>query len=147
MRHQLNPVAIQRLLTSPEGPVAKALLIRGLKVETQAKKNLSGGTTAGPKRVDTGRLRASIATQLRRGAAGGLVVRVGTNVEYALWVHEGTGIYGPTGRVIRPTTSRYLRFKPKGTTKYVYAQYVKGMKANRFLTAALPAVRLNTRAG
>lgn len=140
--HKLNQKEINRILTSTSGPVAKGLLIRGYKVQTQARKNLGGATGTGPKRVDTGLLRASIAVQLRRGPKG-LVVRIGTNVYYAPMVHNGTGIYGPKGQPIVPKTARYLRWQPKGATGFVYAKSVKGMKGNPFLVAALPAAILN----
>ena len=143
--HQLNQVEIARILTSPSGPVAKALLVRGYRVQAQARKNLSGGVS-GPKRIDTGRLRTSISVQLRRKGTIVLLVRVGTNVEYATWVHDGTGLYGPLHRVIRPKTKRYLKFKPHGASKYVYAKFVKGMRPNRFLADALFAARIGPQA-
>lgn len=139
--HKLNQAELQRVLTSPAGPVARALLVRGYRVQAQAKRNLGGGTGSGPKRVDSGRLRSSIDVELRRGPRG-LLVRIGTNVEYAIYVHEGTGIYGKNARPIRPKTKRFLRFRPKGTKRYVYAREVKGMKGNPFLVAALPAARI-----
>ncbi len=138
---KLNKQELERILTSRDGPVAKALLVRGYRVQAQARKNLGGGTGSGPKRVDTGRLRASIAVELRRGPKG-LAVRVGTNVTYAIYVHEGTGIYGKNARPITPKTKRFLRFKVKGTQRYVYALEVKGMRGNPFLVKALPAARL-----
>ena len=135
---RLDTSALQRLLTSPQGGVAKDLLRRGLRVETQAKRNLGG--QGGPKRVDTGRLRASITTQMifRNGAPA---VLVGTNVFYARWVHNGTGVYGPAHRLIRPKRAKRLRFKPRGSGRYVYARAVRGMAPNRFMTNALPAAR------
>lgn len=142
--HKLNEAEIRRILTSSDGPVARALLVRGYRVQALAKKNLGGGTGSGPKRIDTGLLRASISVELRRGPRG-LLVRVGTNVKYAIYVHEGTGIYGKNARPIKPRTKRYLRFKVKGTQRYVYAKEVKGMKGNPFLVAALPAARIGGR--
>lgn len=139
--HKLNPVEIDRILTSPTGPVAKAMLVRGYRVQAQARKNLGGGLS-GPKRIDTGKLRASISVELKLKNTRTLTVRIGTNVEYAIWVHDGTGIYGPMHRPITPKKSRYLRFKPKGSSKYVYAQSVKGMRPNPFLLDALPAARI-----
>lgn len=143
--HKLNHAEIQRILTSPSGPVAKALLVRGYRVQAQARKNLGGGTS-GPKRVDTGKLRTSISVELRRKGTATLTVRVGTNVEYAIWVHDGTGIYGPMHRPIKPVSHRYLRFKPKGSAKYVYAQSVKGMRPNPFLANAIFAARIGPQA-
>lgn len=136
--HRLDLAAVQRLLTSPTGGVVRDLLRRGLLVETQAKRNLGG--IGGPKRIDTGRLRASIATQVvhRNGAPA---VIVGTNVNYAILVHEGTGIYGPRHAPIRPRRAKRLRFKPKGSRRFVYARQVRGMAPNRFLVNALAAAR------
>jgi phage gpG-like protein len=135
---RLDPSAITKLLTSPQRGVAQDMLRRGLKVETAAKRNLGG--IGGPKRVDTGRLRSSISTQLvtRNGVPA---VIVGTNVYYALWVHNGTGVYGPAHRLIRPKVARRLKFKPSGSTRFVYARFVVGMKPNPFLKNALPAAR------
>lgn len=136
--HRLHQGELDRLLKSPNGAVAKDLLRRGLRVESQAKRNLGG--VDGPKRVDTGRLRASITTQLVT-IRGWPAVRVGTNVSYAVYVHEGTGIYGPRGVPIRPVRARMLRFVPRGQTKPVYARQVRGMVPNRFLKNALHAAR------
>jgi hypothetical protein len=136
--HRLDPAAIRVLLTSPQRGVVQDLLRRGLLVETQAKRNLGG--IGGPKRVDTGRLRASIATQLvsRNGTPS---VIVGTNVKYAMWVHDGTGLYGPRHAYIKPKRGKFLRFKPARSRRYVYARKVAGMKPNRFLLNALHAAR------
>lgn len=145
--HQLNQEAIRALVASPNGAVAKDLLRRGLLVETAAKRNL-GGTGAAPKRVDTGRLRSSISTRLTV-EQGRPVVSVGTNVRYAWFVHEGTGIYGPRHRIIRPVRRRVMRFKPKvqlpgrrrGPGGWVYTRRVIGMRPNHFLRDALQAAR------
>lgn len=136
--HRLDLAAIRALINSPNGGVYQDLLRRGLLVETAAKRNLGG--IGGPKRVDTGRLRASINTQVVTGTDGPRVI-VGTNVWYALLVHNGTGIYGPRRRMIRPVRAKRLRFKPKGSRHYVYARQVRGMAPNAFLKNALWAAR------
>ncbi len=141
--HQFDNAAIRAFVSSPQGGLAKDLLRRGLRVETQAKRNLAGGES-GPKRIDTGRLRSSITTVLVQ-RDGALAVLVGTNVKYARWVHDGTGIYGPRGVPIRPRTAKFLRFKPRGSRGgrrgFVYVKSVKGMKPNTFLLSALKAAR------
>jgi hypothetical protein len=134
--HRLDPAGIRLLLTSPQGGVYRDLLRRGLLVETQAKRNLGG--IGGPKRIDTGRLRASVATQMVRRDESWVVV-IGTNVRYARFVHDGTGIYGPRRRPIRPIRAKFLRFRPKGSRKFVYAREVRGMAPNPFLANALSA--------
>ena len=135
---RLDTQAIQRLVSSPQGGVVQDLLRRGLLVETQAKRNLGG--IGGPKRIDTGRLRASINTQLVT-RNGNPAVLVGTNVRYARWVHDGTGIYGPLHRRITPKSHKRLRFRPRGSRKFVYAKSVAGMRPNPFMKNALHAAR------
>lgn len=136
---RLDLAAVQALLTSPQGGVTRDLLRRGLQVETQAKRNLGG--IGGPKRVDTGRLRASITTQvvLRDGAPA---VVVGTNVVYARWIHDGTGIYGPKGQRIQPKRAKRLRWPdPRRPGRYIFARSVAGIRPNPFLKNALSAAR------
>ena len=148
---RLDTPALQRLLASPRGGVMRDMLRRGFLVETQAKRNLSG--IGGPKRIDTGRLRASIST-VAVTRNGEPAVLVGTNVKYARWVHDGTGIYGPRHTPIRPRTKKFLKFPATGAftiyqpkkgkarrRSFIYAREVKGMKPNRFLTNALTAAR------
>jgi hypothetical protein len=135
--HRLNAAGIRALIASPQGGIAQDLLLRAKLVETQAKRNIAGGPS-GPKRIDTGRLRSSILGTLimRNGEPVGIV---GTNVKYARWVHDGTGIYGPRGQVIRPVRAKFLRFKAGG--RVIYRRQVKGMRPNRFLLFALSAAR------
>lgn len=135
--HVLNTAEIARLMHSPTGPVAKNLLKRGIKVQSQAKRNLGGNTGSGPRRIDNGLLRASIGTQL--AAHGGeLTVRVGTNIYYSLWVHDGTGIYGPRHTPIKPKKAKALRFFWKKEGRWVVTKSVRGMKPNTYLKSALP---------
>lgn len=124
----------KRIKAAAMDAVARDMQRRGLRVEAAAKARISGN----PKRVDTGRLRSSIKAVpiTRRGAPGS---RIGTNVKYAIFVHDGTGIYGPRGARIKPKTARYLKFIPKGGNRFVYAKSVKGMRPNPFLLDALVA--------
>lgn len=140
--HKLNPVEIARITKSPNGPTARELIRRGIRVQSKARRNLGGSTGTGPKRVDSGLLRASIATQLGVDDAE-LVMRVGTGVYYGRWVHDGTGIYGPKARPIRPKTAKYLRWYNKQGNP-VFARQVKGMKPNPYLKAALPAYKASS---
>lgn len=135
---RLDTGAIRALLTGRQGGVVQDLLRRGLLVETQAKRNLGG--QGGPKRIDTGRLRASINTQLVT-RNGNPAVLIGTNVFYARFVHDGTGLYGPRHRMIRPVRRKFLRFRPHGGGRYVYAKAVKGSPGNAFMRNALKAAR------
>jgi hypothetical protein len=145
--HERNVKQLQYIFASPAGPTAKNLLKRGARVESRAKRNLGGGVGR-PKRIDTGLLRASITTNLIV-RPDGLAVRVGTNVHYALYVHDGTGLYGPKRALIRPKMGKVLVFRSKiyGAKKGKWAgkvvvRYVRGMKPNPFLQDALPAFQL-----
>ena len=117
---------------------AKDLLKRGLKVQARARVLLSG-SAGHPKRVNTGLLRSSVQVQLR-SFAGHPAVRVGTNVRYSGWVHDGTGIYGPRHKPITPVTKKALKFR--GRSGVVIVRSVKGMKPNHFLVDALSASNL-----
>ena len=135
----MNFAAVQQLLTGTNGAVYRDMLRRGLLVETKAKTNLQSD----PSRVDTGRLRGSIRARMIT-LDGVPTARVGTNVEYALFVHDGTGIYGPRGQYIVPVNKSVLRWKTKGMGKssangYTYAKKSSGMRPNPFLKNALSA--------
>jgi HK97 gp10 family phage protein len=69
-----------RLMHHASGPVGRYLARIAAKVETAAK-------TRCP--VDTGRLRSSINWRMEL-EGDKLVAIIGTNVEYAIYVHEGT---------------------------------------------------------
>lgn len=143
--HRLDLTQLQRVLAGPQGGVARDLTKRLIRVESAAKRRIS----ANPKRVDTGRLRASITWEIRQyGQRGALEGRVGTNVSYARYVHDGTGIYGPYSEAIRPRARKAMRWPAKRAgarrrgqrqATYTYATYVLGMKPNPFLRDALPA--------
>lgn len=76
-----------------------------------------------------------------------------TGTDYAVFVHEGTGKYGPKKKLIYPKKKKVLAFMknpflPRPTTPegwkmarikglVVFAKFSKGMKPNRFLKKAL----------
>lgn len=121
--------ALAALLRSERGPVAQDLLRRGLRVQNRARQLCP---------VNTGRLRNSITVELV--IVGGIpVVRIGTNVEYARWVHDGTGVYGPLRRPIRPRRAKVLAFTPRGSSQTVFATQVRGTPGRPFLRDALEA--------
>ena len=103
----------------------KAVFIIGKRVEGEAKKLCP---------VNTGRLRSSIGTTVT--TLNGLpAARVGTDVEYARQIHDGTGIYGPHRTPVVPRRGKYLVFNIGGQT--VFARSVRGVKGRPFLTDAL----------
>lgn len=131
-----HPAEIKAILQGDNSSLYRDIFRRCTKVQNKAKRNLQNA----PKRVDTGRLRSDIHIQMLtiRGYPAG---RVGFNVFYGVFVHDGTGIYGPRGRPIRPVRARVLAFKPKGSSKTIYRPEVSGMKPNPFLKNALDAAK------
>lgn len=123
----LNQPALSRLLESPDGGVGRELFRRGLRVQSRARQLCP---------VDSGRLRSSISVEMTSNR-GRLGCRVGTNVKYARAVHDGTGIYGPKSRPIRPTHGAVLVFTPRGASTPVFASSVRGQPAVPFLMEAL----------
>lgn len=126
---RINEAALQKMLRNPKGQVARGTLKLGKKVERKAKRLVP---------VDHGILRNSISTELiiRRGP----VARIGTKMKYALVVHNGTGIYGPTGARIYPRHAKVLMFTSRKTGELVFAKSIKGMKGTPYLRDALIAV-------
>jgi hypothetical protein len=57
------------------------------------------------------------------------------SAEYAVYVNEGTGVYGPRSRRITPVNAKVLHWE-KGGTQY-FAKSVKGIKGKHFVEAAV----------
>jgi hypothetical protein len=104
--------------------------------------------------VDEGRLRASI-THIVTMTPNSAIIRVGSPLQYAKWIHEGTGIYGPHKTPIVPVTAKALKFRagkmmgplpagvknlPKNKRGFVFAKSVKGVPPTPFLTNAMKQV-------
>lgn len=142
---KFNDAQIDDFLFSPTGPVVQEVARVARRVENQAKRNAP---------VDEGTLRASIFTEIDI-ARPRVTARVGSKLKYALYVHEGTGIYGPRGAVIRPRTASVLVFEPgrligplpRGRRESprgrrggpIFAKFVRGIPKNPFLVEALIA--------
>lgn len=142
VRITMNEAAIAELLTGQSGPVVR-------QVESWTTRTTTLAKTRCP--ADEGILRASIDGTVR---VEGLRVigRVGSPLEYALYVHDGTGIFGPKGKPIVPVSAKVLVFEPgrsigplarggkhlpKGKRGLVFAASVKGTPPNPFLFTAL----------
>lgn len=98
--------------------------------------------------VDEGTLRASI-THVTRVKGKRARVIVGSPLDYAAYLHSGTGVHGPKGTPIVPVTRKALKFKwdgPGGAVRskdkrgFVFAKSVQGVKPNPFLADALETV-------
>jgi hypothetical protein len=142
VRQVFDVGAVNRQLSGPMGSITRDMFRRGLRVQERAKRLVA---------VDTGRLRDSInVSTLTRPVLGieTVVVRIGTNVDYAPAVHDGTGIYGPTGAPITPKNGKYLVFSTlSGSNKIgsrlslVFVRSVRGQPGTEFLKKALREVR------
>lgn len=142
-RLRVDDGALAAYLATPDGPVWQDMARRALRVQNEARRLAP---------VDTGRLRNSIVWEVVLDA-GVPVARVGSNVEYALAVHEGTGLYGPRHQRITPVRARVLAWPVHGTRSagngrtsktlrpvgMAFARSVRGMPARPFLRNALPA--------
>jgi hypothetical protein len=85
VKHSTNYGNIRVLMTSPSSGVVMNLRARALATQTAAKRRLNSD----PRRIDTGLLVNSIEIReyIRNGA---IVERIGTDVEYANYVFQGT---------------------------------------------------------
>lgn len=102
----LNKAAITELLQGPRGDVVKDLTRRTLKVNAGAKRRCP---------VDHGRLRSSIRHSLRKDSLG-YYGYVGTDVDYALAVHNGTRSH-QVGSTRGPGTA--IKFKAGGQDIFI----------------------------
>lgn len=128
--HRYDMAAINSILRSPGGAVARDVERRGRNVLDEARRRVP---------VDRGELKASLRLEMvqRRGVP---VARIGSDLYYAWWVHRGTGIYGPHRTPIVPVRAKYLRFRwRKRGNVLVYARSVRGMRGVPYLTESLDA--------
>ena len=126
-----SQVTAAKLRAMVQTSLGREMYRRGKRVEARAKRGA---------RVDTGRGRASLTTELI--TRGGLpIARVGTDVQHMVWQYRGTGIYGPRHMRITPVRAKVLRFKPKGSANWVFARSVSGVKPDDSLKDALRAAR------
>lgn len=80
--------------------------------------------------IEYGNLRGSITTQGPRVTTNNVEASVGTNLDYARYQEEGTGLYGPRKQVITPKSGTILAWKRGG--KWTFARSVKGVKPQRY---------------
>lgn len=89
-RIYVSPATGAKIRAASQDAIGRDMLRRGFRVEKAAKTRISHS----PRRVDTGRLRSSVTTvPIRHGGVPG--ARVGTDVDYALYVHNGTRYMAP----------------------------------------------------
>lgn len=138
---------VERLF-SPAGPVWS-------EVEQTVNRGVAISRSMCP--VDDGTLRQSIEGRVERRRHQ-LVGSWGSKLHYALFRHQGTGLFGPRRAMIRPKHGRWLVFEPSGLRPgpvrkggrgraakgrrggVVFARAVRGQPGSPFLTAALQLV-------
>lgn len=101
-------------------------------VRDRAKVNI---TTAG--RIDTGAMRNDIQARRLRGGRAGVWYEVGGTLPYTIYQHQG--VEGP----IVPRRAKVLRFKPGGSSTFIFRPQVNGFRGEPFLTDALKTLTLN----
>ena len=99
-------------------------------LETTARQVMNRAKVLAP--VDTGRLRASIRIEARRTLTLRSVFTIGSDVEYAQMVHDGTRPH-----IIRPKRAQALRFRIGGRIVYAKVVHHPGTKARPFLDRAM----------
>jgi hypothetical protein len=85
----------------------------------------------------SGALKASNGFEVR--VRGGIVFLEFYNDagEYALFQHEGTGIYGPKKRAIEAAPGKFFAWQDPDTGEWIYARRILGTPAKKFLTRAI----------
>lgn len=147
---KIHDDAVNNYLFGTSGPVHDYVRRLTEEVHREAQRFAPAGS---------GRLRGSFEVRVqRRGSA--MVGTISSHLPYAVYVHEGTGLYGPRHQVIRPKSARALRFKPgsaaggawgsgegsRGGAKagggggFVFARFVRGMPSTPYYWEALRVV-------
>jgi hypothetical protein len=122
----IDGARLEELLHSRTGAVGRYLDTRATIVQMAAKEDC-------PKR--TGNLSERI-NRRWFDAGGELAISVIAQTPYAMWVHEGTGIYGPLKRPIVPVHAKALSWIGADGVR-VFAKSVKGMRGRPFLAKNL----------
>jgi hypothetical protein len=136
----LNDEEMRRLLSGKNGAVWQD-------INRRAQRVLNGAIVGCP--VDQGTLRQSLSKEMLL-VNNEPVARVGSNLEYAIYVHEGVGMYGPRKTPIVPVRAKALRWATKNnsgsgrrrykggaTAAYTFSKRSKGFKGRPFLKDAV----------
>jgi hypothetical protein len=129
VRVVLDQKAIAVMLAGEQGEIAADLTRRAIRVQSRARQYLSGPYA----KVRTGRLRSSISYEILHSNRG-LVARIGSNVSYAIYLHEGTRAHGPK-------SGRFLTWRDPDSGRQIFAKWVRGIRPRPFLSDALDAAR------
>jgi hypothetical protein len=122
---RIDWAAVDRMLNSPTGLVGRDCQQRADRTAARARQFAPGSMSE--------RIAPPVVSRSASGPSADITVRhpaVG-------YVINGTGLYGPNARRIRPVRAQALRFVLNG--RVVFAKSVSGQKPNDFLNKALPA--------
>jgi hypothetical protein len=128
----MHRAEIYRFLYAPGGPV-----VRGVKQWTQEVRALA--VARAPKH--TGHLAGSSSVEMNTHP-GFVVGVVAFGARHALWVHEGTGIFGHRGRPIRARSGGLMRIPAGRGYRTTYTRVVRGQRPQPFLVSALRLIML-----
>lgn len=139
-----NSAELKALMASQNGPVWRDLNRRADRVLNKARRLCP---------VDQGQLKLSLGKEIAM-VNGVPVARIFAGADYAIYVHEGTGLWG-RGQYIKPvkmsvlawpaknnkykTTGGNRRYKSGKTANLVFSMRSKGVKGRPFLRNALDA--------
>lgn len=137
----MDNAALQRFLSSPDGPAMREVAKRAQRVkeEARARAPVSDPSKQLTSRGQAQHMRDTIVTRIHADAEGPAWL-VGTDRDYAGYVHDGTPPH-----VIVPVRAKVLRFTTQG--RVVFARRVNhpGTRPNPFLTDAARALGLKVR--
>lgn len=123
----IDRLALDHTINNPQGEVGQWLKKRGRMMMMAAKAQVPLGT---------GKLRASI--KMIHGRNGlGQYIDIGSNLNYALYVHEGTRPHE-----IVPEQAKVLRFSGGGRVVYTHKVEHPGTRPNKYLSDQLWMVKI-----
>lgn len=122
---RIDWATVNRMLNSPTGTVGRNCQKR------------ADRTAARARQFAPGSMSESIAPPIVQRSSAGPSADITVRHPAVGYVINGTGLYGPTGRRIRPVRAKALRFVLNG--RVVFAKSVSGQKPNDFMNKALPA--------
>jgi hypothetical protein len=126
MSFQLDPDKLRRYVGRRGGGTEREMNQKGIKITNAARALCSNDMV----NVRTGVLRSSIKHELVHRESGNITLHVGSNVDYALIVHEGRGpVFAKPGGVLGPMPG------------IGYRKWVGPAAPRPFLTTAMRSVR------
>lgn len=100
---------------------------------TELEGKLKQGPPQGFTPVDEGHLTGAWTTDKNSNG-----IQMSNSAKYAVYLNEGTGVYGPRGKPITPVKAKVLHWE-KGGTHY-FAKSVSGVKGQHFVEKSLDSV-------